>query len=328
MNRIFSQRLFYPWMLLFAALVFIFPFMGSQKISMAVALNNSDSLDRLILLQIRLPRVVFAWSVGAGLALVGAVYQVVLRNALASPYTLGVSSGGALGAVLALKLGLVLSVGFISSVALFSIAGSLTAIGLIFFFSRYWKQASMYSIILLGVAFSFFFSAVNMLIHYLADFTETFKMMRWVMGALDVAGWAYPLTALGLTLLGAAYFLFHYRHFNVLLTGEELAKSKGVDVERLQKHSLILGAVLAGFYVALAGPIGFVGLVIPHMIRMMFGANHKYVFLGALMLGGVFLDLSDTIARMLIAPAEIPVGIITAFLGGPFFVFLLLRQSR
>lgn len=328
MSRFFSIRFFPGWMLLFLLLVFLFPFWGSQKISLTEALDNPEGLDRLILVHIRLPRVIFAWAVGAGLALVGAVYQVVLRNALASPYTLGVSSGGALGAVLAIKLGLAVSFGFLSTVALFSILGSLLAIGLIFYLTRFWKQASVYNIILLGVAFSFFFSALNMLLHYLADFTETFKMIRWVMGALDVAGWAYPLTALGLTLAGALYFLWHYRHFNVLLTGEELAKSKGVDVDRLQKHSLIFGAVLAGFYVALAGPIGFVGLVIPHMIRMMFGANHKYLFWGALMLGGLFLTLSDTIARMLISPAEIPVGIVTAFLGGPFFVYLLIRQNH
>lgn len=328
MRRVSVIKSLYIWMIAVPVGLLGLTLIGSQPLSLSRIWHVTNSLDRLIWLDIRLPRVLFAWAVGGGLALAGAVYQVVLRNDLASPYTLGIASGGALGAVIAIKSGLVLNVVFFSTTALFSIAGSLTAIGLIMFIARYWQQAPVYSMILLGVALSFFFSAVNMLLHYLADFTETFKMMRWVMGALDVAGWSYPLTATALTLTGALFFLRRYRHFNVLVTGEELAKSKGVDVTRLQKQALTVGAVMTGFFVAMAGPVGFVGLLTPHIIRMIFGGNHRYVFGGSVLFGGLFLAVCDTLARTIIAPAELPVGVVTAFIGGPFFVYLLIRRSR
>jgi len=304
------------------------PLIGSQPLDYSKLLTDNQSLDAEIFYNIRLPRVLFAFLIGASLSLVGSVFQALLRNDLATPYTLGVSSGGAFGAVLALKLNLGVSLFFFTSVGIFSVSGSLLTIFIIYLIARRSSGISMYTLILAGVAISFFFSAFNLFLHYLADFTETFVMVRWLMGSLDIYGWNYTLTIFISLSISFIYFFKHHNAFNILLAGDEVALSKGVEVFRLQKFSFFIGSVLVGLAVAVAGPIGFVGLVVPHTIRLLFGADHKYVFSGSLFGGGVFLALCDTFARTIIAPAELPVGVITALFGGPFFVYLLIRRKR
>lgn len=186
----------------------------------------------------------------------------------------------------------------------------------------------MFTLILAGVAISFFFSAFNLFLHYLADFTETYRMIRWLMGSLDVYGWNYTITIALALLLTFIYFFKNYKAFNILLAGEEVALSKGVEAYKLQKWSFLVSSIIIGLVVAFAGPIGFVGLVVPHVLRLMFGPDHKYIFSGSVAGGGVFLAVCDTFARTLIAPAELPVGIITALLGGPFFIYLLIRRKK
>ncbi len=303
------------------------PLIGSQPISFSNILNNQQSLDYEIFINIRLPRVIFAFLVGAALSLIGSVFQALLRNDLATPYTLGVSSGGAFGAVLALKLNLGLTFLFFNTVAVFSISGSILAISIIYWIARRKAGISMYTLILAGVAISFFFSAFNLFLHYLADFTETYRMVRWLMGSLDIYGWDYTITIAVVLVIVFAYFFKNYRAFNILLAGEEMALSKGVEAYKLQKMSFFAGSFLIGLVVAVAGPIGFVGLVVPHTLRLVFGADHKYIFSGSIIGGGVFLAMCDTFARTIIAPAELPVGIITALFGGPFFIYLLIRRK-
>ncbi len=313
--------------ILFIAATLFLPLFGSQSIDFEKALFDTKSVDFIVFFDVRLPRVLFAFAVGAGLALMGAVFQGLLRNDLATPYTLGVSAGGAFGAVLGLKLNLVFSWFIFSSVSLFSISGSLIAVSIIFLIARSRYGFSIYTLILAGVAISFFFSSFNLFLHYLADFTETFRMIRWLMGSLDVVGWQYTTVMFVLLIIAGAYFIFNYKAFNILLTGHEMALSKGVDVKRIQLISFFMGSAFVGFIVAFAGPIGFIGLVIPHIVRLLFGANHKFVFIGSIITGGFFLAFCDTIARIIIAPAELPVGIITSMIGGPFFIYLLLRKK-
>ena len=305
----------------------ILPVIGSQKLNFIHVIQDTNSIDAEIFFHIRLPRVFFAFLVGALLSIVGAAFQALLRNDLATPYTLGVSSGGAFGAVLALKLNITFSIFFLSAVSIFSISGSLVAISLIYFIAKSKRGISIYTLILSGVAISFFFSSFNLFIHYLADFTETYRMIRWLMGALDVYGWNFTISTFIVVVFVFAYFFKNYQAFNIVLAGEEVALSKGVEVERLQKISFFMGSAAVGFVVAIAGPIGFVGLVIPHIVRLLFGANHKFVFSGSLIGGGVFLAACDTVARTIIAPAELPVGIITALVGGPFFIYLLIKKK-
>ena len=305
---------------------FIFtPFIGPTNISIGSVW--SDGLEQEILFNLRFPRLVFAFLVGFILAMVGAVFQALLRNELATPYTLGVSSGGALGAVIAIKSGLVISILGFSTTILFSITGSLITIFLIFLIAKSRARVSSVSLILAGVTISLLFSSIILFIHYLADFTETYRMIRWLMGGLQVAGWQYTLILIPFALIFFIYFMRSANAINITTIGTELAMSKGVDVEKLQKRSFYGGSLLIGLVVAFAGPIGFVGLIIPHLLRILVGPDHKRLLIVAPLFGGIFLMWCDTLARTIISPAELPVGVITAILGGPFFIWLLIRQN-
>lgn len=321
-----NRTSFYYFIFFNFLLLAITPFVGSHALNFS-ALLDGHSLDAEIFFNIRLPRVLFAFLIGATLALVGTVFQALLRNDLATPYTLGVSSGGAFGAVLAIKLNLAFSFYIFSSVSLFSIAGSLLSIAVIYFIARNRSALSMYTLILAGVAISFFFSAFNLFIHYWSDFTETFMMIRWLMGSLDVYGWNHTIMIALVLVITALYFIRNSSALNIILAGDEVALSKGVEVLRLQKISFFLGSVAVGVVVAMAGPIGFVGLVVPHTVRLLFGADHKTLLPGTMITGGVFLALCDMVARTIFAPAELPVGVITALFGGPFFLYLLIRKK-
>jgi len=304
------------------------PFVGERDISLLQALTDMQSLDASVLFTIRFPRIVFAFLVGGGLAITGTVFQALLRNDLATPYTLGVSSGGALGAVVAIKLGLDVQLLGFSAITLSSVAGSLVTLLLIYKIARMEYGASEYSLILAGVTVSLTFSALILFIHYLADFTETFRMVHWLMGNLSITGWRYPLVLVVFLLPMAFYFLSQAQALNIITMGQDLAQSKGVDTRRLQALSLIAGSVLVGVVVSMAGPIGFVGLVIPHSLRLLSGPDHRYLLPLSLLAGGAFLVWCDTLARSIIYPAELPVGIITSLLGGPFFIYLLVRLNK
>ncbi len=306
----------------------LFPlFIGESAFSIGELFRAPQSLASEIILNVRLPRIAFAFLVGASLSLVGTVFQVLLRNELATPYTLGISSGGALGAVVAIKSGLIIGIAGFSSVTLFSIGGSLFTVGLIYWIARERHEISTFTLLLAGVTIGMFFSSLILFVHYLADFTETYRMIRWLMGALDVVGWQYPVVVLVILLPVLGYMLIHAADFNLLLSGNDLAKARGVDVKRLQQGSFILSSVLVGVCVSVAGPIGFVGLIVPHVMRLVLGADHRRLLWAATLSGGLFLVWCDTIARSLIAPAELPVGVVTSLLGAPFFIYLLVKHK-
>jgi iron complex transport system permease protein len=298
------------------------PAIGSSQI------NINDEIGWEILINLRIPRVIFAYLVGFALALIGTVYQSLLRNDLATPYTLGVSTGGALGAVLAIKIGLDFSWAGFSAVTLFSVAGSLLTIWFIYLMAHTPSGSSTVRLVLTGVTIGLFFSSLILFIHYLADFTETYRMIRWLMGGVQVTGWHYIWVLAPLVLVFFIYFLFHGHAFNIMSAGYETAMSKGVDVDRLQKRSFVYSSLLIGVVVAFAGPIGFIGLIIPHLMRLLVGADHRLLLPAAALTGGIFLVWCDTLARMIIAPAELPVGVITALIGAPFFIWLLIRSQR
>lgn len=306
----------------------ITPLIGESKIYLLEAFSQSDSMSAQILFGIRLPRIIFTFLVGGGLALVGAIYQALLRNDLATPYTLGVSSGGAFGAVLAIKTGLIFQFFGLSTITVFSILGSLLSILIIYFVARNRSGISTFTLILAGVTISLFFSAVILFIHYLADFTETYRMVRWLMGSLDVSDWHLPIMLSIFLILIYSYFHLNIPAFNLILAGRDVAQSKGVNVKALQKGSFFLTSLLVGVIVSMAGPIGFVGLIIPHSIRLFFGSDHKKLLPFCVLIGGSFLVWCDTIARIIISPAELPVGILTSMLGGPFFVYLLIKKKK
>jgi len=307
--------------------VLVTPLIGVEFLDFRAFFKVGDQAG-IILYNFRLPRMVFAFLTGAGLAMVGAVFQGMLRNDLATPYTLGISSGSAFGAVIAIKLGLDSAVLGFSMVSVFGVVFGAVTMFLIGRIAGTKYGLATSNLILAGVTLSIFFSALTLLIHYLADFTETFRMIRWTMGTLETAGWRYPLVLLFVLFPVTIYLLANYPSFNVLLTGKEMAQAKGVDVFRVESITFYLTSILIGVTVSLAGPIGFVGLIVPHVLRLLGVMNYRELLPYSFITGGVFLVWCDTLARVIIAPAELPVGIITALIGGPFFVFLLLRGRQ
>ncbi len=326
-NRHYKTIRFFLLLFVLSALV-VAPLVGEKNISLIRALADWQSLDASVLFSLRFPRIVFAFLVGGGLAMIGAVFQALLRNDLATPYTLGVSSGGALGAVIAIKIGLDVQLLGFSAIALSSVAGSMLTLLIIYKIAQMGYGASEYSLILAGVTVNLTFSALILFIHYLADFTETFRMVHWLMGNLSITGWRYPTALMIFLLPVAVYFLNQTQALNIITMGRDLAQSKGVDTVRLQTVSLIAGSVLVGIVVSMAGPIGFIGLVIPHSLRLLAGPDHRRMLPLSLLIGGAFLVWCDTIARSIIYPTELPVGIITSLLGGPFFIYLLVRLNK
>lgn len=302
------------------------PLVGSQPISLADILRGDPTMAS-IFWQIRLPRILLALLGGAALAVSGLGFQTLFRNPLAEPYTLGVSSGAALGAVIALRfeggqfLGL-------SLVGLASFAGALGATALIVGLALRRQGIQTSTLLLAGVAVSLSCSAIILFLQYLADSTQTFRMVRWMMGGLSVVGYTEVLWLLPWVLGGSAALFALRWELNLLLTGEELAASRGVDLARLRRLVLLATSLMIGALVAVAGPIGFVGLIVPHMLRRLVGHDHLFLVPACILGGGAFLTLCDAVGRTVMSPAELPVGILTALLGGPFFLWLLVWRRR
>jgi iron complex transport system permease protein len=316
--------------IIFLATLIIAPFIGSQSLnfdSVLSYLSGTETVDGIIFFRIRLPRIFLSVITGASLSLAGVVFQALLRNPLATPYTLGVSAGSALGAVLMIKLGLVFSVFGFSSLQTAAFLCSLLTIFIIYLMSRRNRQISITTMILAGVTVSYFFGAVILFLHFLADFTETRQMIRWMMGGLDVVNPALLWQSLPVLLISYGILFFQAKKLNILSASEETALSKGVSVEAVRRIVFIIGSLITGWVVAISGPIGFVGLIVPHFLRLLLGYDHRLLIPAALFGGGAFLVFCDTLARTILAPVDIPVGIITAIFGGPFFLWLLYRQS-
>ena len=317
--------------LLFLATLCITPLIGSSEISLARAFSSSlaisNNVDANILFQVRLPRILLGALTGAALSVAGAIFQALLRNDLAAPFTLGVSSGAALGAVIAIALNLNFSILGFSVISLFSFVGSLGAIFLVFSLVRTRHGEFPTAVLLLaGVTANFFFAAMVMFIHYMADFSQSFRIIRWLMGGLDITDYKTILSVCPVVFLGIFILMFISRDMNLISTGVHSASSRGVNVGRIQKVGFITASLITGTVVANCGPIGFVGLIVPHIVRLFVGPDLRILIPASMLFGASFLIICDTFARTLLAPTEIPVGIITAMLGGPFFVWLLKRR--
>jgi len=308
------------------------PLIGSTSIDLAAAaaagFDVERSPDAAILLVARLPRVLLAALVGGSLAMCGAVFQAMLRNALATPFTLGVSAGGALGAVLAIKIGLTGAVWGFGGLPAAAFTGSALTIAAVWLLARRDGALPVTALLLSGITINLTLSSVILFIHYLADFAESFQMVRWLMGGLDIVDLGVVWRVLPFVVAGALVLLWRARDYNVLSLGEEPAAALGVDVRILQRTTFLAASLLVGAVVSAAGPIGFVGLIVPHLVRLVAGPDHRVVLPASFLFGSAFLILCDTVARTLIAPAELPVGVITAMCGGPFFLWILRRRRE
>jgi iron complex transport system permease protein len=305
------------------------PLVGGQDVSFSAIFHpNLDQPDAVILWEIRLPRACLAWIAGAGLATAGMVFQAMFRNVLATPFTLGVSSGASLGAAVSVRLGLGTAFLGFSAVSVGAIFGALLAIGIVYGLTRLKRNCTTGAMLLAGVAVNFFFSSLILLIQYTADFYDTFRILRWLMGGLQIVGFEAPLQVLPFVLAGAFLTAMMVAELNLLTTGEELAASRGVAVLRVKTTLFISVSIMVGVIVSICGPVGFVGLMCPHICRLIVGADHRYLQPATFFFGGAFLVACDTVARTLFAPTELPVGILTSFLGCPFFLWLLIKPPR
>lgn len=292
---------------------------------------NSGTSDVVstILLQVRLPRIMLGFLVGCSLATVGVALQALLRNPLADPYVLGVSSGAALGAAVGVLLGAGTS--FLAETALpvCGFAGGLLALVIVYHMAANHEQLPIHSLLLTGVILNAIFSALIMFITSILDPNRSYGMMTWLMGTLTAPTYS-GLAGLGVYLAIGLFLLFsQMRVLNVLALGEESARTLGIDTEQVKRIIFVLAALVTGAVVSVSGMIGFIGMVVPHAVRLVTGADHRLLLPASALVGGTFLMGADTIARTMISPAEIPVGIITALAGGPFFVYLLLwRKDR
>lgn len=319
--------------LIFLATLIIAPLIGPTTIDLGKALSGgigaTDNVDSNILFLARLPRILLGAITGAALSVTGAVFQALLRNDLAAPFTLGVSSGASFGAVVAISLGLNFSILGISTLSIAAFAGALGTMYLVFGLVKTRHGDFPTSVLLLaGVTASFFFASMVMFIHYMSDFTQSFHIVRWLMGGLDITDYRTVWSIGPFVILGIGGLIYVSRDLNLISAGVQSAMSRGVDVVRTQKIGFILASLITGTVVAISGPIGFVGLIVPHMVRLIIGPDLRLLIPCSMFFGASFLILCDTVGRTLIAPAEIPVGVITAMLGGPFFVWLLKRQQK
>lgn len=288
----------------------------------------NTTLQSQILFDIRLPRTLFAFVAGSGLALCGMVFQAMFHNPLATPFTLGVASGASFGAALTVMLGINLSLLGLDAITLGAFIGALAAISFVYGISRLRYSFSTETLLLTGVATSFFFSSLILFIQYLSGVHDSFRIMRWLMGGLTISGYQQLLQLLPLVALSTAIMLWLSRELNLLMAGDDIAISRGVAVKRVRYLLFFTTSLCVGGIVALCGPIGFVGMMVPHICRLIIGTDHRWLIPATLMFGGGFLILCDTLARLIIAPAELPVGVITTLLGGPFFLWLLIRSRR
>ncbi|MCB5163783.1 iron ABC transporter permease [Streptomyces bambusae] len=280
-----------------------------------------------VVVDVRLPRVLLAAVVGAGLAVAGMALQALVRNPLADPMLLGVSSGASVGAVLVL----VLNVTFLGTLSLSGAAfcGALAALVAVYFLARTGGRMTTVRLVLAGVATAEVLSAVaSFLVVTSDDPHKTQSAMRWMLGGLAGTTWETLWAPAGAVLLGTAVLLGVCRPLNLLLAGEEAAASLGLDVHRFRGALFVVVALMIGTIVAVSGQIGFVGLILPHVVRLLVGADHRRALPAAALLGASFLIAADLAARTFMSPEEIPVGILTALVGGPFFLWLMRRRAQ
>ncbi len=291
-------------------------------------LVNADwsQAREVIVLRVRLPRVLLALVIGGGLSVSGVLFQGSLRNPLADPYIIGVSSGASLGATAGLLFFIPQGLVGFGALPLFAFAGAMLATWIVSRLGRQRGRLEPTTLILAGVAVSAVLTAMVSLLMVLR-IQNLQDVYVWLMGSLSGRGWQHLAVATPYVVVGVVLALWLAKDLNVYLLGEEAAHSLGIDVQRLQRLVLIIGSLVAAACVAVSGVIGFVGLMVPHALRLLVGAEHRRLIFHSLWVGGIFLLVADTLARTVLSPTELPVGIITACVGGPFFIYLMKRGS-
>jgi iron complex transport system permease protein len=280
-----------------------------------------------VVFDIRMPRIILAALVGAALSKSGAVYQGLFRNPLADPYLIGVSSGAGLGATLAIALNLPVRWGGLGAVSLFAFAGAMGATVLVYFLSRFGGHSSAITLVLAGVAVGAFLSSLTtFLMFYAQDAFRTVHALGWMMGSFALASWVRVGLLAPVLVVGGGLLWVYAHRLNVLQLDDEQAQQLGIPVERTRIILIAVATLVTSTAVSVCGVVGFVGLVVPHAVRLVWGPDHRFLLPMSALCGAVFMILADGVARTLLSPSELPVGVITAFCGAPFFLYLLRRK--
>jgi len=301
------------------------PFLGISFIS-PDSLWTPGHPDGEVFWMLRLPRTAAAFLAGAGLSMSGMVFQALFRNPLATPFTLGVSSGASFGASIYFWLGATVLGGLGGLIS--SLMGAALSMGLVYGITRARGGFSTAVMLLAGVIINFFFSSLVMFVQYLSDSHDSLRIMHWLMGSLAGLETAGLADLAFIVLAGAVAFWLMAPEIDLLTAGEELAASRGVKVNQAKIKIFLVASIVVAAVVSMTGPIGFVGMMVPHVCRLWLGWSHRALLPAVFFGGGAFLVLCDLAARLVLAPAEIPIGIVTALLGGPFFLWTLFKASR
>ncbi|MFW2331163.1 MAG: FecCD family ABC transporter permease [Nitrospinota bacterium] len=299
---------------------------GGVTLPLVDILAFDDEVIRKIILDIRIPRMLLAFLAGGGLALAGLNYQILFQNPLATPFTLGIASGAALGAASVIIFNLSYTVFFVSTVNIGAFVGGLIALLFLYLVAICWNLSSITGLLLAGVALSFIFSSLNTALHYIADYNQVYMIVRWLMGKIVTFGYQDIVIVLFFVTTLFLITLFYSSELDLFLSGETIATTRGVKIKAVRNIILIMTSLTVGAIVSLTGPIAFVGMMAPHIVRLVIGYQTKFLMVGTFFFGGILLVISDIVAKTVIAPAEIPVGIVTSLLGGPFFLWLLKRK--
>ena len=289
------------------------------------SLRPDDEVEARIVAEVRLPRVTLGFLAGAALATAGMAFQALFRNALATPYTLGVSAGASLGAAIYVHTGISASLVGIPGHVVAALAGAAVSIALVYAVAQASVGFSSSALLLTGVAVSFLCTSIILAIQYVGDVTTSFRIGRWLLGGLEVVGFIPVVHVLPFAVIGIGILLAISRELDLLVIGEESAAARGVPVGAVKQLVFAAASLMVGGVVATCGPIGFVGLVVPHIGRIVLGPRHQTLGPFSVLVGGTFLVACDAVGRTVVAPVEIPVGIITALVGGPFFLAMLVQ---
>ena len=314
-------------LLVFSCIIILIcaPFVGASMKWPIKSLLFGNGVEAEIFWRIRIPRVILGFLSGAALGGAGVVFQALFRNPLASPYTFGVASGASFGAACAIVFGWTGSLLGIYGISIGGVFGALLVTVFIYLVAA--NTLSGAYMLLAGVAMSFFFSSLLICIQYISNFTQSFQIVRWLMGGLETTGFSSILLLTPVVIPILILILSYHQELDAISTGEELAYSRGVNVKLTRKILFFSTSIMIGTVVSVTGPIGFVGIVIPHFCRMLFGPIHLRLIPCSLIASGCFLVACDAIARVILAPADLPVGIVTSLLGGPFFLWVLLAKK-
>lgn len=336
MHRTLSPRTLLIRVALAAALLvlvmLVCSLVGTERISLKAALTGggpaSPNPDFEILMHVRVPRIILAAIVGAALAGAGVTFQAVLRNPLADPYILGISSGAGLGAMLAVISGFHWTLFGRSPIAVFAFAGALGTVWLVWMVGRVTGKFHVTGLLLAGVVVNACFSAVIMFLTSIARSQEVHATLFWLMGNMAEEDFFVLWAGAGAVLAGLIALFFISPQLNAISFGAVEAQSMGINVKKTQFLAFAVSAFITAVAVSLSGLIGFVGLIVPHAVRLVLGPDHRQLLPLSSLVGAMFLVLADTVARVVVAPAQLPVGVITAMIGGPFFLILLMRYNR